>query len=258
MTLLVNRGERDEAAALAEAAQTASENEFDPWWTYWLGDFPSYPALLDKLRELATMTRRRGSRAEPMQRRRLPARLPMLAGAVMLGASLVVAAAGLVAAAAGSSQAAPPPQDPAPVFRAGADIVTVEASVRRDRRAVVGLDGGRFRAARQRRGAGDQRRHLREAADRRHGPPRCQLERHRAGPRRAAALAEATADRPRRARSAAHRHVRHAHPPDHRLRRSAVGHRLGARRRRGLRKQRRLRQSCRRADGTGSGRAGAS
>ena len=53
MTLLVARGERDEAAALAEAIQTASENEFDPWWTYWLGDFPTYPALLDKLRELA-------------------------------------------------------------------------------------------------------------------------------------------------------------------------------------------------------------
>ena len=41
MTLLVNRGERDEAAALAEATQTASDNEFDPWWTYWLGDFRS-------------------------------------------------------------------------------------------------------------------------------------------------------------------------------------------------------------------------
>jgi len=53
MTLLVNQGERDEAAALAEATQTASENEFDPWWTYWLGDFPSYPVLLGKLRELA-------------------------------------------------------------------------------------------------------------------------------------------------------------------------------------------------------------
>ena len=53
MTLLVSRGERDEAAALAEATQTASENEFDPWWTYWLGAFPSYPALLGRLRELA-------------------------------------------------------------------------------------------------------------------------------------------------------------------------------------------------------------
>ena len=53
MTLLVNRGDREEAAALAEAAQTASEDEFDPWWTYWLGDFRAYPAMLDKLRELA-------------------------------------------------------------------------------------------------------------------------------------------------------------------------------------------------------------
>ena len=53
MTLLVNRGDREEAAALAEAALTASENQFDPWWTYWLGDFRAYPAMLDKLRELA-------------------------------------------------------------------------------------------------------------------------------------------------------------------------------------------------------------
>jgi tetratricopeptide (TPR) repeat protein len=53
MTLHVNRGERDEAAALAEAAQTAPDSEFDPWWTYWLGDFRAYPAMLDKLREMA-------------------------------------------------------------------------------------------------------------------------------------------------------------------------------------------------------------
>jgi VWFA-related protein len=52
MTLLVNRGDREEAAALAEATQTASEDQFDPWWTYWLGDFRAYPAMLDKLREL--------------------------------------------------------------------------------------------------------------------------------------------------------------------------------------------------------------
>ena len=52
MTLHVNRGEREEAAKLAEATQTASENEFDPWWTYWLGDYRMYPAMLDKLREL--------------------------------------------------------------------------------------------------------------------------------------------------------------------------------------------------------------
>ena len=53
MTLHVNRGERDEAATLAEAAQTAPDSEFDPWWTYWLGDFRAYPAMLEKLRELA-------------------------------------------------------------------------------------------------------------------------------------------------------------------------------------------------------------
>jgi VWFA-related protein len=53
MTLLVNRGDREEAAALAEATLAASDNDFDPWWTYWLGDFRAYPALLDNLRGLA-------------------------------------------------------------------------------------------------------------------------------------------------------------------------------------------------------------
>jgi VWFA-related protein len=53
MTLLVRRGDREGAATLAEAAQTASENEFDPWWTYWLGDYRAYPAILDRLRQLA-------------------------------------------------------------------------------------------------------------------------------------------------------------------------------------------------------------
>ena len=52
MTLLVNRGDREEAAALAEAALTASEDQFDPWWTYWLGDFRAFPAMLENLREL--------------------------------------------------------------------------------------------------------------------------------------------------------------------------------------------------------------
>ena len=52
MTLLLNRGNRDEAATLAEEVQIAPDNEFDPWWTYWLGDFRAYPAMLDKLREL--------------------------------------------------------------------------------------------------------------------------------------------------------------------------------------------------------------
>jgi VWFA-related protein len=52
MTLLVSRGAHEEAGALAEAAQTASADDFDPWWTYWLGDFRSYPAILGTLREL--------------------------------------------------------------------------------------------------------------------------------------------------------------------------------------------------------------
>lgn len=53
MTLLVNRGEREEAGALADAAQTAAGDQYDPWWTYWLGDFRAYPALLDRLRAMA-------------------------------------------------------------------------------------------------------------------------------------------------------------------------------------------------------------
>ena len=53
MTLLLNRGERQEAASLAEAAETAPANQFDPWWTYWLGDYRVYPAIVAKLREMA-------------------------------------------------------------------------------------------------------------------------------------------------------------------------------------------------------------
>ena len=53
MTLLLQRGDRQEAAKLAEAAETAPGNQFDPWWTYWLGDYRGYPAILAKLREIA-------------------------------------------------------------------------------------------------------------------------------------------------------------------------------------------------------------
>jgi VWFA-related protein len=52
MTLLVNQGKSAEAGALAEAAQTAPPDDYDPWWTYWLGDFRTYPATLDKLRAM--------------------------------------------------------------------------------------------------------------------------------------------------------------------------------------------------------------
>lgn len=52
MTLLLSQGDRQEAAKLAEAAET-SGSHFDPWWTYWLGDYRVYPAIVAKLRELA-------------------------------------------------------------------------------------------------------------------------------------------------------------------------------------------------------------
>ena len=53
MTLRLSRGDRQEAAKLAEAAETAAGNQFDPWWTYWLGDYRVYPAIVAKLREIA-------------------------------------------------------------------------------------------------------------------------------------------------------------------------------------------------------------
>jgi tetratricopeptide (TPR) repeat protein len=53
MTLQLNRGDRQEAAKLAEASETATPDQFDPWWTYWLGDYRVYPAIVAKLREIA-------------------------------------------------------------------------------------------------------------------------------------------------------------------------------------------------------------
>ncbi len=53
MTLRLSRGDRQEAAKLAAAAETASGNQFDPWWTYWLGDYRVYPTIVAKLREFA-------------------------------------------------------------------------------------------------------------------------------------------------------------------------------------------------------------
>jgi len=52
MTLLLNQGRRDEAAALADAVQTAPIDQYDPWWAYWLGDYRMYATLIDKLRAL--------------------------------------------------------------------------------------------------------------------------------------------------------------------------------------------------------------
>ncbi len=52
MTLSLIRGNREEAGALAETIQMAAVDQYDPWWTYWLGDYRAYPAVLEKLREL--------------------------------------------------------------------------------------------------------------------------------------------------------------------------------------------------------------
>ena len=52
MTLSVIRGGREDAGALAETIQMAPIDQYDPWWTYWLGDYRAYPAVLEKLREL--------------------------------------------------------------------------------------------------------------------------------------------------------------------------------------------------------------
>ena len=53
MTLMLNRGDRLEAAALAEAIESSTEDEFDPWWIYWSGDFRAYPSIIGRLRELS-------------------------------------------------------------------------------------------------------------------------------------------------------------------------------------------------------------
>jgi len=53
MTLQLSRGDRQEAAKLADASETAPPDQFDPWWTFWLGDYRVYPAIVAKLREIA-------------------------------------------------------------------------------------------------------------------------------------------------------------------------------------------------------------
>jgi VWFA-related protein len=52
MTLLVNRGDREEAAAISETVQTASGDQYDPWWMYWLGDYRLFPTIVGRLSEL--------------------------------------------------------------------------------------------------------------------------------------------------------------------------------------------------------------
>jgi VWFA-related protein len=61
--------------------------------------------------------------------------LPLAAGLLVIGAA-ALAAAGQAATA--------PAQEPAPVFRTSADVVSVEAAVRRERRPVTGLTAADF------------------------------------------------------------------------------------------------------------------
>lgn len=64
--------------------------------------------------------------------------------AAWTAAIVCTASAWTIATVPVAGQSTPPPQTPAPVFRAGADAVTVEASVRRDRRPVPGLKAEDF------------------------------------------------------------------------------------------------------------------
>ena len=52
LTLSLQEGRRDQAVALARAVQTATPDQFDPWWLYWIGEYRDYPAILQKLHEL--------------------------------------------------------------------------------------------------------------------------------------------------------------------------------------------------------------
>ena len=65
-------------------------------------------------------------------------RLPAIAGAMAMGAAV------LAAQSAGTQPTAPQPPAPSSVFRASADAVSVDVSVRRDRRSVVGLQAADF------------------------------------------------------------------------------------------------------------------
>jgi VWFA-related protein len=53
MTLLLTRGERDEAERLAEDVQAAPDSQIDPWWIYWQGAYRGFDGLMATLTELA-------------------------------------------------------------------------------------------------------------------------------------------------------------------------------------------------------------
>ena len=74
-------------------------------------------------------------------------------------------------------------QAPAATFRTSADIVSVEATVRREKRPVTGLKITDFELLDNGVRAGDLGSQLRAAAHRRHRRPRRERERHGRGPR---------------------------------------------------------------------------
>ena len=53
MNALLIRGDRQEAEALAQAVQTESSNESDPWWMYWQAQYRMHQQAMARLREMS-------------------------------------------------------------------------------------------------------------------------------------------------------------------------------------------------------------
>jgi tetratricopeptide (TPR) repeat protein len=53
MAVELLRGDRRQAARLAEEIETAPSDQTDPWWLYWGGDARLYPRIIGRLREVA-------------------------------------------------------------------------------------------------------------------------------------------------------------------------------------------------------------
>ena len=53
MRRLLERGDSDEAEALADLVQTERTPALDPWWMYWQGQYRMYPQAIARLRELS-------------------------------------------------------------------------------------------------------------------------------------------------------------------------------------------------------------
>jgi tetratricopeptide (TPR) repeat protein len=50
MNAFMKKGDRDDARVLADAIQTASSGDADPWWTYWQGDYRLYSVAMTRVR----------------------------------------------------------------------------------------------------------------------------------------------------------------------------------------------------------------